>query len=699
MKKRVTIKSGKIIILSVAFLLCIAIARILYVAVAPTVDGINLSEFASNRNEKKKTIYAPRGSIYDISGEPLAISVNSYKLIAYLSASRTTDMDKPKHVVDKEKTATELSKILGIEKDTILGYLNKDAYQVEFGTKGKNLTELVKKQIEELELPGLDFIESTQRYYKMGDFASYIIGYAKTNDDGEIKGELGIESYYNSALSGKNGYKQYQSDAYGYQLPNVPSIEVPAESGNDIYLTIDSNIQLIVENAMSKIENGGSLDFALFTVVDSQTGAIVASATSPSFNPNNLSTIKSYLNPLVSYEYEPGSTMKIFSWASSIEAGLYDGSKIYKSGSIDVADVTISDSNKTGWGNIDFDTGFAYSSNVGAVKLALELGGTKLKEYYLKFGFGKKTGIELSSEASGTIGFYYPSEVATASFGQGITITPIQMLQALTAIANDGVMLKPYIVDKIVDEKGNNIVTGGKKELGQVMKASTASKMRDLMYKMNYDGLSTIYRPSKVTMVTKTGTAQIPNPKGGGYLTGTYNTVISLAGIFPYENPRYIVYAAVRKYTGERTTFARAITSAVDEIVSYSNISEKKEDNQVKINVLDNYVSIKTKEASQKVTDSKFNSVVIGNGDYVIKQYPVSGTKLADNTKVFLLTNGDKYIMPNIIGWSLNDVKTYCKLINIDLSYTGNGYVTSQSIKDGTTINKDMTLEIVLKSK
>ena len=696
MKKRVTIKSKKYFILVVAFLLCAAIIKMFYIAISPSVDGVNLSEFASSRNEKYKTIYAPRGTIYDVSGEALAISVNSYKLIAYLASSRTTDVNNPKHVIDKERTAKELSKILGMDEATILSYLNKDAYQVEFGTKGKNLTELVKRQIQDLELPGLDFIESTQRYYKMGDFASYVIGYAKNNDDGEIKGELGIESYFNENLSGVNGYRRYQSDAYGYQLPNVPSIEVDAQKGDDIYLTIDSNIQLIMENAMNKLEKGGSFEFALFSIADAKTGAIVASATSPSFNPNNLNSLKSYLNPLISYEYEPGSTMKIFSWASSIEDGLYDGSKKYKSGSIDVADVTIKDSNKTGWGEIDFDTGFAYSSNVGAVKLALALGGTKLKEYYLKYGFGKKTGIELPAEASGKINFYYPSEIATASFGQGVTITPIQMLQALTAIANNGVMLKPYIVDKVVDENGQIIYDGQKEELGQIMKATTANKMKDLMYKMNYEGLMSIYRPSKVTMVAKTGTAQIPNPKGGGYLTGKNDTIMSLAGIFPYEEPRYILYTAVKKYTGERTTYAKAITAAVDEIVAYTNISDKKEDTKADIKVLDNYVSSNTKSSSQKVTDMNLNSVVIGNGDYIIKQYPSEGSKLVENTKVFLLTNDTKYTMINLTGWSLNEVKTYCKLVGIKLRYSGNGYVISQSIKEETIVdpNKELVIEL-----
>ena len=701
MKKRVTIKSGQFFVLIVALLLCLAIIKMFYISLSPKVDGINLKQFAASRNEKQKDIYAARGNIYDYQGEALALSVKSYKLIAYLAPGRTTDPTKPKHVVDKETTALKLSEILGMDKDLILSYLNKDAYQVEFGTKGRDLTELVKEEIINTGLPGLDFIESSKRYYKMGDFASYIVGYAKnkkTAEDGtaKITGELGIESYFDDELSGEDGYLRYQSDAYGYQLPNVPSIEVDAIPGKDIYLTLDSNIQLITENAMSDIEKGGTFDFGFMTIVDAKTGAIVASATSPSFNPNDLNTIKSYLNPLVSNEYEPGSTMKIFSWASAIEEGKYNGSETYKSGSINVADVTIKDANEVGWGVIDYDTGFAYSSNVGAVKLALAIGGSTLKKHYLGFGFGKKTGIELSGEASGKIAFQYPSEIATASFGQGITITPIQMIQALTAVANKGIMLKPYIVSKMVDSKQNVTYEGKKTEIGRTMEAETAQKMLDLMYKMNYDGLSTIYRPKTVTLVAKTGTAQIPKPDGKGYLPGNNNTVISLAGIFPYENPRYILYSAIRKYSGNRKTFADAITDAVDRIAVYSGIVENNTNSKT-INELENYVSQKTETVKTKLEKLNLTPIIIGSGEYVVKQYPPKGTKLVSDTKVYIITNNNKYMMPNVIGWSLNDIQTYCKLINLKLSYAGSGYVSEQSIKEGELIESGNELKIILK--
>ena len=580
MKKRVTVKPSKIVLILISVLLCLAIARLLQVSFFSKVDGINLKEFASSRNTVTKTLYAKRGTIYDSGGDALAVSVNSYTLIAYLESSRTTDYSNPQHVVDKEGTAKALAPILNMEESEILKYLNKKAYQVEFGAKGKNLTEITKKKIDDLELPGIDFIESTQRYYKMGSFASYLIGYAKTNDEGQIKGELGIESYYNDELSGKNGFITYQKDAYGYMLPNRPYYETDAKSGSDIYLTIDSNIQLIVENAINDLKDNYKFDFGVFSIMDATTGAIVASSTYPSFNPNDLNTLTNYLNPLISYTYEPGSTMKIFSWASAIEEGKYNGDELYDSGSIDVTDVTISDFNKVGWGKISFDEGFARSSNVAASILGLKIGKEKLLYYYDKFGFGKKTGITLSNESAGTCSFTYPSEIATSSFGQGgITITPIQMLQALTSITNNGVMLKPYVIDKIVDSNGKNKFSSAKEEIGQVMKKETAEKMKALMYKTNYDGLTKVWQPKTVSLSMKTGTAQIPNPKGG-YLTGKYDQIYSMAGFFPSDDPKYIVYVAVKQIEGTQGAVARMTTKAIDEIASYANLTNEQNEKE-----------------------------------------------------------------------------------------------------------------------
>ena len=381
MKRRSnTIKLYKMIILVIAFLFGAIIAKLCYIVLSDEVDGINLTEFANNRNTVKKTLYASRGTIYDAKGNELASNVNSYTLIAYLEESRTTDEDDPQHVIDKESTAKELAKVLDMEEKEVLRILKKDAYQVEFGKKGRNLTEYKKSQIEALALPGIDFITSTQRYYKMSDFASYIIGYAKNNDNGEIIGEMGIEKEYNNILKGTDGFTEYQKDAYGYQMPNAPSNTKNPVSGSNIYLTIDNNIQIIIEKAINSLTSTKELEWATFTVMNAKTGAIVASASAPSFNPNKLETLTSYLNPLVAYQYEPGSTMKVFSWLAAIEEGMYEGEDTYESGSIKVADATIRDFNNEGWGKISYDTGFAYSSNVAATKLSLKLGVQRLKD-------------------------------------------------------------------------------------------------------------------------------------------------------------------------------------------------------------------------------------------------------------------------------------------------------------------------------
>lgn len=690
MKRRLTVKFNKAIIVAVALLFVIIIVQLGMISLRTNVDGINLSEFADNRNTKKDVLYASRGDILDVNGDVLATTVNSYTVIAYLSPKRTTDKNEPHHVVDKETTAAKLSEILGADYDYVYRQLNKSSYQVEFGSKGKNITESTKNKIEALELPGIDFVEGKQRNYKMSSFASYIVGYA-SNKDGDITGELGIESYYDKQLSGKDGSRTYQTDAYGYKMPNTNELIEEATDGSDIYLTLDSNIQLIAENLVTNLTKEFEMDWLIFSVMDAKTGAIVASSTYPNYNPNNLNTITSYMNPLVSYEYEPGSTMKIFSFASSMEEGKYDGSKKYKSGKTEVADVVISDFNEGyGWGDITYDTGFAYSSNVAATNLALDLGIDKLTNYYKALGFGAKTGIELANEVAGKIKFTYKSELATASFGQGITVTPVQMLQGLTCITNDGTVLKPYIVDKVVNKDGKITYDGKRTELKKVYSKETTEKMKKLMYNVVYDGLSESWRPTKTTMIGKTGTAQIAGR--GGYLKGDRENIRSFAGVFPYDNPEYIVYIAVKRINTGSTSVARELTKAVDAIVSYKGIIDKKIDTGSKIITLDNYISDETATTIESLKNKGLNVIQIGDGKYVTNQYPLKKTKVLENSKVFIMTNSKKIVMPDLTGWSINEISTYANLTGLNLKTEGYGKFISQSIAPGTEIKENMEL-------
>lgn len=691
MKKRVTIKISKFIILVVAFLFVAIICKLSYVVLSDKVDGINLKDKSASISTVKKTLYADRGNIYDINGEELASTVNSYTVIAYLNSNKT-------NVSDKEKTAKELSPILNMTEEKLMELLNKKLYQVELRPGGYGITEVVKARIEKLELPGIDFIKnSKKRYYNKSTFASYIIGYAKVLDDGKISGELGIEGYYDDILSGTNGYTKYlKYTSSNYKIPNTNEDTKKAKDGSDIYLTIDSSIQLIAEKAVSSMKEKFNTDWAVFTVMDAKTGAIVASATNPNFNPNDTNTIKEYMNPLLSYQYEPGSVMKVFSFASSMEEGKYDGEETFKSGSYTLDDGTvIRDSERKGWGTISFDEGFARSSNVAATTLALRLGVDKLSEYYNNLGFGKKTGIELSNEAIGDIEMVYQSELATASFGQGVSVTAIQMLQALSAMTNDGTVIKPYIVDKVVDQNGNITYQGKRQVVKKVYSTNTVNKMHEIMKKVI--DINKYWQVNNVSIMGKTGTAQIASPKGG-YLTGTYDYIKSFAGIFPSDDPKYIVYVAGKKPETNLGSWAKVITTAIEEIASYAKLTESKSDaDPSKIIKLDNYISKNLDTTLEELKNKKIDVIILGNGKYIINQYPLKNKTLLSGEKLFLLTNDKEIKMKNLKGWSLSEVKTYCNLIGLKLEYNGYGYVINQSVEENAILDvNNMTLTIEL---
>ena len=691
MKKRVTIKISKFIILVVAFLFVAIICKLSYVVLSDKVDGINLKDKSASISTVKKTLYADRGNIYDINGEELASTVNSYTVIAYLNSNKT-------NVSDKEKTAKELAPILNMTKEKLIELLNKKLYQVELRPGGYGITEVVKARIEKLELPGIDFIKnSKKRYYNKSTFASYIIGYAKVLDDGKISGELGIEGYYDDILSGTNGYTKYlKYTSSNYKIPNTNEDTKKAKDGSDIYLTIDSSIQLIAEKAVSSMKEKFNTDWAVFTVMDAKTGAIVASATNPNFNPNDTNTIKEYMNPLLSYQYEPGSVMKVFSFASSMEEGKYDGEETFKSGSYTLDDGTvIRDSERKGWGTISFDEGFARSSNVAATTLALRLGVDKLSEYYNNLGFGKKTGIELSNEAIGDIEMVYQSELATASFGQGVSVTAIQMLQAISAMTNDGTVIKPYIVDKVVDQNGNITYQGKRQVVKKVYSTNTVNKMHEIMKKVI--DINKYWQVNNVSIMGKTGTAQIASPKGG-YLTGTYDYIKSFAGIFPADDPKYIVYVAGKKPETNLGSWAKVITTAIEEIASYAKLTESKSDaDPSKIITLDNYISKYLDTTLEELKNKKIDVIILGNGKYIINQYPLKNKTLLSGEKLFLLTNDKEIKMENLKGWSLSEVKTYCNLIGLKLEYNGYGYVINQSIEENAILDvNNMTLTIEL---
>ena len=438
------------------------IGRVVQLGMSKKIDGIDLSILANQRTTRTDVISANRGAIYSADGDLLAQNVASYKLIAFLDPKRTTNKKKPQHVVNKEETAEKLAPILGMEKDEILKYLSKEnVYQTEFGTKGKGLNEITKKQIDDLNLPGLGFIESYKRYYPKGDFASYTIGYTtgSSEDNDSIVGEMGIEKQYNDILKGEDGYTTYQKDLKGYRIANTPVITKDAIQGKDIYLTLNSSIQFFVEQAIIDADRSYDWEWFHITIMDAKTGAILGTATHPSFDPN-VKDISNYLDLFVASPYEPGSTMKTFTYMAAMENGVYDGSETYKSGVYTTSDGTeIGDWNRNGWGIISFDKGYAMSSNVGVINIInRHMSSIMLRQYFRKLGFGRRTGIELPSENKGNLEFKYETEIYNAGFGQGITTTPVQNVKAMTPLTNDGILLEPYLISKIVDSETGEVV-------------------------------------------------------------------------------------------------------------------------------------------------------------------------------------------------------------------------------------------------
>ena len=700
MKKEEGIKVSNIVLIITLFLFLILIGRVSYIALSKEVDDINIQELASKRTTKETILKANRGTIFDNSGEVLAEDVASYTLIAYLDPKRTTDEKNPQHVVDKENTALVLSAILKMDYNTVLGYLNKEGvYQTEFGVKGKGLTELEKDTILATKLPGIDFLETTKRYYPYGKFLSYLIGYAKQDENGNMVGELGIEKYYNQELTGVDGKTVYQKDLRGYKIAGTKEMTEEKIDGSDIYLTIDNNVQFFLEEALNNVTSKYEFDEIDIIVAKAKTGEILGYATTPSFDPN-IRDIKNYLDSNSSVAFEPGSTMKIYTYMASLEAGVYKGSDTYQSGSFTTKDKTvISDWNKVGWGRITFDQGFIYSSNTAVVNIMDKyLQATDLKSYLKKLGFGQKTNIGLYNETSGKIEFKYETEVFNAAFGQGITTTPIQHIQALTSIANNGELLRPYVIKKIVN--GDTSVTENKRtSLGKVASEQTIEYMKNLMWHTinDNDGAGHYYYIDGFDLIGKTGTAQIASTNGKGYLTGDRDIIRSVALMFPKDDPEIIIYAAAKRPNSIQA-LAEPVKEIVKNISKYYNIYQEATKSNGTTYQLNNFINQSIKEVKEILNKEKINTIILGDGNKIINQYPIN-TTITTFDKVFFVTNSNNLVIPDLTGYSKNDLEVVLTLLKLPYTIKGHGYVINQSILPGTKIDSNMQIEITLASK
>lgn len=757
---------GIFVLLAVFTLLfSVVAARFFYLQSAQTADGRNLLVESQKRHSRSKTLIAQRGAIEDRNGGIIADDTVSYLLQAVVSKDASkADPKHPIHVVDKELTAKDLAKyipmseaeilsvlgtqivdkestearltkefpaqkekiiaslnanieittekladVLTIPKEQILGKLvTKDAYQVEFGSAGRNISSRVKEEIEKLNLPGLIFVPQSKRYYKSDFFASHAIGYVQEDPDNsnKVTGMLGIEKEFNNYLTGINGEMDYLADSKNRIYPGVKPKITPAKAGATVETTIDQKIQTFLEDAMSKVNDEFSPVKMIGIVANPKTGEILAMSQRPTFNLNTKEGLEAnWKNLAIEESFEPGSTFKIYTLAAAVNEGVFNPNARYLSGQYKVAGGTIKDHNGgKGWGTISYLEGLQHSSNVAFSKIAMEqLGPDKFREYITRFGFDKKTDINLLNETSSKIQYKYPIEKTTTSFGQGSAVTPIQQIQAATAIANQGKMMQPYVVSKITDPTTKKVLYEHKPTVaGQPITADTANQVLNYLETVVSSDIGTgkPYRINGYKIAGKTGTAQIPDPKGG-YLIGDKNYIFSFMGFAPKDDPEIVVYVAVQQpnlQIGQLGSLpvSKIFNPVVENTLKYLNIKPANITKAQTVTMPD-FVGKTCADVNSFFAGKLFSPIFIGNGSTIVNQSILKNQSIIQGEKIIFVTDGELKI-PNLAGWSLRDVNRLAALMGVKLTSNGNGYVAVQDPPVETIMNKGDSLKVELKT-
>ena len=713
-KPNFLIKQSKIgavlLVLGFGLLFFTLVLRYSYIMLTGHSSGEDLIMKANEKYLVQSQEQPERGKIYDRNGKVLAEDVERYKVVAIVDKKASEGSEKPKHVTDKKETAKKLATVIDMSEEDIEKRLdNKKAFQVEFGQKGADLTYQEKEKIEKMNLPGVTLYPETERFYPNGNFASHLIGIAqKDPDTGELNGAMGVEKIFDSYLSGQKGALSYIHDIWGYIAPNTKKEKTP-QRGDDVHLTIDSNIQVFVEEALDgMVEHYKPKD--LFAVVmDADSGEILAYSQRPTFNPETGEDFgKKWANDLYQNTYEPGSTFKNFGLAAAIEEGEFKPDKKYTAEPREVMGSKISDWNKVGWGEIPMSLGFTYSSNTLMMHLQDLVGSDKMKEWYEKFGFGESTNGMFDGEATGDIAWDNEAQQKTSAFGQSTTVTPVQMLQAQSAFYNEGNMLKPWFIDSVSNPVSNDTFYKGEKEIaGKPIKKDTAKKVRTEMDKVVNSEKSNAknYKIDGYEIEGKTGTAQVADSDNGGYVEGENPYFVSFIGDAPKDDPEVVVYAGMslaQKNDQEayESGVSKAFKPIMENTLKYLNVGDKnsKDKSDVKYSKVPDVEGQETQKAQDKVNSKSLEPIVIGDGEKITKQSVTADKEVLPNSRVLLLTDGD-VTMPNMSGWTKEEVIAFEKLTNTKVTTKGSGFVSEQSITEGQKISKKDKIEVTLSSE
>lgn len=554
---------GVIILFLTSLLFLLFTIRFSYILLTGKVAGTNLSEKTKDLYEVHEILEAKRGSIFDKDGNVLVEDSSAFSLYAILDQNYT-DLDGKKLYVqekDWETIAEIFEKYVKIDKEITLKQLKPSVNDqgetvttVEFGTNGKNLNfetkRTIQTELDKKKISGIYFKEEKKRAYQVGNFASYFVGYTQQDKKGKEQGVMGIEEAYDDKLSGKNGSRSYEKNsALGDVKPGSVK-EKKRVDGSDIYTTLDTNLQFYLEELLDDAAQKYQPEHITATLMEAKTGNIVATSQRPSFELDTRKGLEDpntarWSNILVEDVYEPGSTMKSMMIASAIEENKFNETEQFNSGNIKVDDTTINDWNSgVGDGPMTFRQGLAWSSNVGMVTLQERMPDL-WQEYLKKFGFGQSTNFGLAGEAAGEIQNKTTVDRAMTSYGQGISVTHLQMLQAYTAIANGGKMLKPNIISKVVSSNGKETVIEPE-TVGTPISSETAGKVLEYMKDVTTDpkyGMGKEYAIDGLNVSAKTGTAEFF--ENGKYQKQEY--LHSVVTITPTENPKYIFYMTIKK--------------------------------------------------------------------------------------------------------------------------------------------------------
>ena len=617
------------------FILCLLIIIVIRVFYIQVFDYQKLSTLAESLWSRELPIGADRGTIYDRNGKVLATNITTTSLVLI-----------PNQIQNKEEVAEKLSEILNSDYEDMLAHVSKKTSIERVHPEGRQLSYDIASKIEELGYDGVYLVKESKRYYPYGSVLSHVLGYVGIDN----QGLSGLELTYDDYLTGKNGAIKYFSDGKGNRLELSEVYEEP-QDGIDLQLTIDLDIQLAAERELDNIMSKYTPEHALILAMDPDTGEVLAMASRPNFDPNNYqdyTTETINQNLPIWMTYEPGSTFKIMTLATSLEeqtVNLFEDT-YYDDGSVNVDGATIHCWKSGGHGAQTFLDVVENSCNPGFVELGQRLGTNTLMSYINNFGFGAKTGIDLNGESNGilfNIDKMGPVELATTSFGQGISVTPIQQVTAVSAAINGGTLYEPFLVKEMLEPETKSVIyTKEPVKRRKVISEETSKLVRYALESVVANGSGRSAYIENYRVGGKTGTAQ--KVQNGVYMDGNY--ILSFIGFMPADDPKIVVYVAidhpqgVTQYGG--VVAAPIAKSVLETAISVLDIEPSSEGMEKEYNWLDTkYVKLPevtglTVEEAKK-TLKGFSIEYSGEGENIVYQSPSANTYIKEGGTVKLM--------------------------------------------------------------